>query len=290
MEHTWFEVFKTGSHTDRSGKVKTWTDADLSEMAEKYNSQKDHEAPLVIGHPAENAPAWGWVDSLKAEGGKLYAKCRQIVPEFAEMVNSGMFKKRSISLYPDMLLRHVGFLGAQPPAVKGLKDFAFSGQEEDCPEYEYQEKDKGMELKELEEKLAASERAREAAEKTAGDAKAELARLNTEFSEDRKKARKKEIEAFVDGGVKNGKILPGWKAAGLVEFMCGIDEQAGVIEFAEGGQKPAAEWFREFLEGFSAHPLFKEMVKPENDNAADQEFAEEMKLADEIAAIAKGGR
>ena len=90
--------------------------------------------------------------------------------------------------------------------------------------------------------------------------------------------------------MKDGKILPGWKAAGLVEFMCGLDEQAGVIEFAEGGQKPAAEWFREFLEGFSAHPLFREMVKPENDNAADQEFAEEMKLADEIAAIAKGGR
>ena len=52
------------------------------------------------------------------------------------MVAAGRFKKRSASFYtPDSpnnpkpgvyYLRHVGFLGAQPPAVKGLKEVAFA--------------------------------------------------------------------------------------------------------------------------------------------------------------------
>lgn len=297
MEGKWIEVFRSGSHTDRNGKTGTWTDADLEEMAEKYNSQKEHYAPVVIGHPAENAPAWGWVDGLKAEGGKLYAKCRQVIPEFAEMVRTGMFKKRSISLYPDRLLRHVGFLGAVPPAVKGLADISFAGAGADeCTDYDFTEETETMtptpDIEKLKAELEAEKSARLAAEANAESAKSELEKTAQEFSEARKQARKNEIEAFVDGGIKDGRILPGWKAAGLVEFMCGLDEQAGDFEFSEGegGRKPASQWFREFLEGFSAHPLFREMVKPEKTDAADHEFAEEMKLADEIAAIAKGGR
>jgi hypothetical protein len=41
------------------------------------------------------------------------------------MVKRGLFKKRSISLYPDLTLRHIGFLGAMPPAIKGLADIKF---------------------------------------------------------------------------------------------------------------------------------------------------------------------
>jgi hypothetical protein len=41
------------------------------------------------------------------------------------VVKQGLFKKRSVSLYPDMTLRHVGFLGAVPPSIKGLADIQF---------------------------------------------------------------------------------------------------------------------------------------------------------------------
>ncbi len=122
----YFEIFRTGLHTDSAGHEKDWTEADLNTIAARYNEQKEHEAPLVIGHPETNHPAYGWVESLKVEGGKLLAKAAQIVPEFAEAIKNGLFKKRSISLYQDLLLRHVGFLGAVPPAVKGLKDMTFS--------------------------------------------------------------------------------------------------------------------------------------------------------------------
>lgn len=125
QDRNWIPVFKTGAHTDTGGNTRTWTERDLDHIVNSYNPRY-HEAPVVIGHPKDNAPAWGWVESLKREGNTLYSKLRDIVPEFVDMVKNGLFKKRSISLYPDGSLRHIGFLGAAPPAVKGLPDFAFS--------------------------------------------------------------------------------------------------------------------------------------------------------------------
>lgn len=124
----WIPIFKTGTHTDSAGNEKTWTEAELDMIVQKYQSQ-DHEAPVVIGHPEHNSPAWGWVEGIKREGNILFGKFKDLIPEFVDMVRKGVFKKRSISLYPDMALRHVGFLGAMPPAVKGLPDVAFGDKE-----------------------------------------------------------------------------------------------------------------------------------------------------------------
>src|SRR4030067_623413 len=119
----WIPIFKTGTHTDSNGNTKTWTEGDLDKIA-SYNPT-EHEAPVVIGHPKDNSPAWGWVEAVKKEGSVLYATFKDLIPEFKDMVKKQMFKKRSISLYPDGTLRHVGFLGATPPAVKGLADVEF---------------------------------------------------------------------------------------------------------------------------------------------------------------------
>ncbi|MEG8946610.1 hypothetical protein [Rosettibacter firmus] len=124
----WFSIFKTGKHTDSSGNTREWTEADLDKIVENYDPKK-HEAPIVIGHPKTNAPAFGWIEKLKRVGDTLYALPKQLANEFVEMVNKGLFKKRSISLYPDGTLRHVGFLGAQPPAVKGLPDVEFKDED-----------------------------------------------------------------------------------------------------------------------------------------------------------------
>ncbi len=121
-------VFKTGEHTDSRGDTKTWTAGDLDRIAAGYDP-KLHEAPVVIGHPKANAPAYGWVEGLKREGTELIATIKPTVESFKDWLKAGLFKKRSISLYADGTLRHIGFLGAQPPAVKGLPDFAFNEQE-----------------------------------------------------------------------------------------------------------------------------------------------------------------
>jgi len=127
FENQWVEVFSVGEQTDANGNTREWTDADLNKIVSNYKTNK-HEAPLVVGHPKENAPAFGWVEELKTDGKLLFAKFRQLVPEFVDAVKQGMYKKRSISLYPDLTLRHIGFLGAVPPAVKGLADIKFKEQ------------------------------------------------------------------------------------------------------------------------------------------------------------------
>lgn len=120
----WIPIFKGGKQMDSAGREHDGDE--LINNAVKTFNAAEHEPPAVIGHPADNAPAWGWVQELKREGDMLMARFKDLVPEFKDMVNKGMFKKRSASFYPDGRLRHVGFLGAMPPAVKGLPDVAFN--------------------------------------------------------------------------------------------------------------------------------------------------------------------
>jgi hypothetical protein len=120
----WFEIFKIGKHTDTSGHTREWALKDLKEIASSYNPQ-EHEAPIVIGHPETDSPAYGWIEGLKVEGEKLLAKPRQLAEQFKDWVRKGLYKKVSIALYPDLTLRHIGFLGAVPPAVKGLENVRF---------------------------------------------------------------------------------------------------------------------------------------------------------------------
>ncbi len=121
----WIEIFKAGTHTDSAGNTKTFTEKDLDRIVDSYDPAK-HEAPVVIGHPKDNAPAWAWVQGIKRIGQKLFYREKDSQPEFDDMRKRGLFKKRSISLYPDGTLRHIGWLGANPPAIKGLADVAFS--------------------------------------------------------------------------------------------------------------------------------------------------------------------
>lgn len=123
LSNQWLELFRSGDYGDKGN----FGDSDLDEMVRNFDPSF-HEPPAVIGHPANDAPAYGWIAGLKRSGNKLMGKFRQVDPTFEEMVKSGRFKKRSISLYKTgkgWMLRHVGFLGAQPPEVKGLKNATF---------------------------------------------------------------------------------------------------------------------------------------------------------------------
>ncbi len=137
------QIFKPGKHTAMSGAVIDFSESDLKATAAAYDP-KLHEAPLVVGHPKLDAPAYGWVKSL-AFSGTLNAGPDQVDPAFAEMVNKGHFKKVSASFFAPgapgnptpgvYYLRHVGFLGATPPAVKGLKNASFAESEEGVIEF-----------------------------------------------------------------------------------------------------------------------------------------------------------
>jgi len=128
-------ILRTGTHTSVDGRKFTFSPAILGELAEGYDA-KASEAPLVVGHPSLDAPAYGWVNNLRVDGDLLYAEPRQVEPQFAELVNAGRYKNVSASIYlPDSpgnpkpgkhYLKHVGFLGGAAPAVKGLPQVQFA--------------------------------------------------------------------------------------------------------------------------------------------------------------------
>ncbi|EKF1130353.1 hypothetical protein ABXX25_000928 [Salmonella enterica] len=128
-------VFAPGTHTAMDGRTITFTPEDCIDLANSYDPSVS-EAPFVIGHPSLNAPAYGWAERLEYRDGIVYAVPRQVNPAFAEAFNAGSYKKRSLSIYqPDspgnpkpghFYARHVGFLGAVPPGVKGLPDAQFA--------------------------------------------------------------------------------------------------------------------------------------------------------------------
>ncbi|MBS4035904.1 MAG: hypothetical protein KGZ85_15675 [Ignavibacterium sp.] len=137
-----FEIFKTGSHTSDKGITKNYSLDDLNFIAQSYNPAED-EAPIVIGHPVDNSPAYGWVSSLEVtEDGKLVADAPEdkLHPEFLSAVQEGRYKKRSISLTPEGKLRHVGFLGGAAPSVKGLADIQFSQPSSTVIEFDFEDK------------------------------------------------------------------------------------------------------------------------------------------------------
>jgi len=131
----WFPVFKAGTHKDSKGREHTFTTSDLDKIVASYNS--DQEAPCVIGHPEDDHPAFGWIESVKREGELLYAKCKDTVAEFEKAVKDGLYPNRSISINPnDFTINHLGFLGAVKPAIKGLGKIAFS-QNDDIATFDF---------------------------------------------------------------------------------------------------------------------------------------------------------
>ena len=137
LEGQEIEIFKAGNHVASDGRAREFSVAVVAAMAAVYSPAR-HEAPLTLGHPSDNLPAYGWVKSLRAtDDGRLMMRAGDVTPEFSEAVKAGRYKKRSASFYPpgaannpapgNWYLRHVAWLGAQVPAVRGLADVNFEG-------------------------------------------------------------------------------------------------------------------------------------------------------------------
>ena len=54
------EIFKAGIHTGMDGKQYTFTEEDVKASVEAYDPAL-FSAPLVVGHPKVEDPAYGWV-------------------------------------------------------------------------------------------------------------------------------------------------------------------------------------------------------------------------------------
>ena len=131
------EVFRPGTFRPMDGDPITFSAADLRAIADNYDPTTA-PAPIVVGHPDTDAPAFGWVDAFDydAANERLYANLHQIEPQFAELVKAGRFKKVSMAYFSPVQShnpvpgtwypKHLGFLGAAAPGVPGLKNAKFS--------------------------------------------------------------------------------------------------------------------------------------------------------------------
>lgn len=136
-------IFRAGTHVATNGTEHSFSEADIADLVASYEPSTA-DAPLVVGHPKIEDAAYGWVERLVQDGPDVYAVPRDVEPQFAELVNSKRFPKISASIYlPDTpgnpkpgrhYVKHIGFLGAAAPSLKGLKtptlpaSFAASGE------------------------------------------------------------------------------------------------------------------------------------------------------------------
>lgn len=124
-EEYWIPIARTGSFSDSKGKMHNFTTQLFDELVSNYDPAVE-ESPLVYGHPKDNEPARGWVKALKRNGEKLFALLSQVSTETKKAVHNKDYKYVSMSLHPcGKRLRHVGLLGAVPPAITGLGPVEF---------------------------------------------------------------------------------------------------------------------------------------------------------------------
>jgi hypothetical protein len=224
-----FEIFKPGTHTSDKGVTKEYSLDDLNFIAQSYNPEED-EAPIVIGHPEDNDPAFGWVNSLSvSEDGKLIAEAfdEKLHPDFLNALKEGRYKKRSISLTPEGKLRHLGFLGAAKPAVKGLADIQFTSpssvvyefdvekepelkKEDQRPEFDNSKlSELSQEINQLKETVTSLQN--NFSESELSSTKASIDKINSQLNSLQVKISNSDFENLLDDKVEEGNLTPAIK-------------------------------------------------------------------------------
>jgi len=294
-------IFKSGTHTSMEGAALSFSESDLAATAAAYDPTL-HEAPITVGHPLHDLPAYGWIKSLSAQADGLYAEEVQVDTAFAEMRTAGRFKKISAAFYPPTAannpkpgvyyLRHVAFLGAQPPAVKGLRNIAFADGDTDMVTLEFADQDdeslglmqKFFDLMQralrnptsagatvvthaeppittpTNKDLSMSKELQDkldAAEAARGALETENRQAKEQlaaFAEQTRKQAHAANTSFAEGQVKAGRVLPKDQAA-LIAVLNQVGE-AAPVQFSEGAESKtvsALDWLKTYITG--AKPL-----------------------------------
>lgn len=276
------ELFAAGTWMAARGGKTVVTEGDLDAMVATYaelSSQVEGYRPVVkLGH-ADNqrlfgrdsgAPNFGFVENVRKVGAKVVADLVNLPDALFEMIRARRYNQLSIEAYPKVqyagrefnwALTAVALLGAELPAVKGLKELAsllmsecpFEGELQEFCEMTYTQEQldaavaeavakategkveaseldaaKGeletarTELATTKETLATVEGARDAALTRATGAEEALRTFTAE-------ARTAKIAGLVDAAIKDGKVLPKDREATIAMG----ERLAGELKFGE---------------------------------------------------------
>lgn len=248
---SWIEIARAGTFTDSAGRPQTFTDSDLAAIANAYDPAK-RDCPLVFGHPkTDAAPAFGWAEKLKAEGGRLLAQFGQVPDAVKKIVADGHYRHVSMSLMPDRVtLRHVALLGAAQPAIDGLKAVELRSRNDsitiDFVKGDNMPGDDAQrEIGALKERIAALEKEnaslkeqakgqKEGKEKAEAEKKAaeeKEAKTAADFAAYKGAIENEKREARVAALVESGRVKPAEKAD-VLSFAMALASQNTTVDFA----------------------------------------------------------
>lgn len=308
-----FEVFKAGKYPQ--GK---FTKKEIAEIAKNYDP-KFCEAPITIDHQ-QSGPAYGWVDTVKADGDKLKVAFKDVPQEFEKDVNDGKYKKVSVELYRNLegkgaYLKAVSFLGAATPQVKGLEPIKFMESEADTYEFEsgdeseefteadvedlknqitaleeqvskFKENNKKMEtIKSLKEKISAlTDEVATFKEKAQGKEE-----IEKELHDIKVAIKKREFDEFIDKQIDKGTLVPANKEV----VLSVLQELDNVQKFGE--DSTVVIDFKSFIESLPPQIKFGETATKDkqagsqNDDVAKFANADEesLEIFKEAKALAK---
>ena len=275
----WMDIFRAGAH---HGGDATFSAADIQQIVDNFDPSQ-FEVPAVLGHPKHDDPAYGWFSELRRDGDKLQGKARQMVPQFEQAVLDGRFPNRSVKLTRDAVkgwvLKHVGFLGAQLPEVKGLTPISFAADDQNAVEIEFSEETHMPEPTQVDEKVFSEQMkkffmklfgadkpvevktfsedevkaiATDAAKAAAAEA---IKPFETKFSERETALSTSESTQRANAAIARvkakGSWVPAFEKMGMVNLFHELAKQTVTVEFGEGAtktEKSQLEVLTEFME------------------------------------------
>jgi hypothetical protein len=277
------EVFRVGTWNGRR-----FTKKDLDDIVEAAR-EVGFRPPLKLGH-AENSgdPAWGWVENIRREGNKLLADFVDVPEELAQQIKEKRFDNVSAEIFFNLrrgveagtklfrrALKAVAILGAETPAVSGLKPLSQFNQEADTnADYVFfYNEEQEMELAEMKAQLEQlQEQLKERDEKLKSYAeKAAALELSMKRTKIQQKAEVLKVPAFKD------------HVTALYTLLADAEE---VVKFGEGevnGEAVVDDLVAQI--NAKAAALFNETARLTQDKpVVDNPGAEVAKRAEKLAA------
>jgi len=300
-----------------------YTEEDLDEIVKAFNEIGDKiKPPLKLGHDSKQKllqrdgyPAAGWITNLKRVGKKLVADISKIPAKIYELIKNkayGRFSPEIIWNYKDTssgktykrVLAGLALLGSDLPACDTIDDFIdLYGRNVNEIEFVYITENKNFKIRKyfnkIEEDSTMAEKIDELKQEYENKIKEyekKVEELTNEIKELRKKIRKKEVDAFLEKAIEEGKITPAQKhfymAMALQDAEFETDsssEQKFVYTYKDGDEEKKIEYTNSFelvkqiIENnekidFSEQTRKSEYTrgknKKENDEMSDVELAE----------------
>ena len=264
----WVEIFRAGYHEDSRGIGRGFSTDDLDQII--TNTQSGNPVPHVITHNELYSPfAYARSSQFRRVGEVLEARMDDIEPQFAELIKSGRLYERSIRLLPiatgGWKVGHIAWLGAEPPAVEGLKpvqfnsgmqsiDFNFKGAPVEPETNPTQNQSNGATggITPAQLEAAKAEAAQVATAAAAAEFSARESALKAELKLERDKQRRSQWDSKIETAKREGRLTPA-QSEGLCEFAMSLPSDS-TMEFSRAGngksetvKVSAEQWFADFM-------------------------------------------